>query len=193
MAFDPICRWLPDSVIRRDLAVPEFLQPAPCAHADDFAFAALSFRSLMRALSLASKVIDSVAVQNLWERLISTSLQGLHTQFRIFGTYVTDNVNSGGSAILIRKNLLPDLAVVTLEITCQGRDHIVRVQSGESFVQPLKKRQLPLDCLMFSCLCSFLLPSAMSIRGICCSVCTLTSAAAMLVRSLGVRAMTTSH
>ena len=60
------------------------------------------------------------------------ALQVLRTQFRMFGTYVTDNVNAGGSAILIRKNLLPDFADVTHEITCQGRDHIGRIQSSES-------------------------------------------------------------
>ena len=39
---------------------------------------------------------------------------------------------SNGSATFIRKSLLPDHAVVTHEITCQGRDHIVKIQSGES-------------------------------------------------------------
>ena len=39
---------------------------------------------------------------------------------------------SNGSATFIRKSLLPDHAVVTHEITCQGRDHIVNIQSGES-------------------------------------------------------------
>ena len=50
MAFDPVFRWLHNSVIPRDPAVPEFLQPVPCAYADDFAVAASSFRSLMRQL-----------------------------------------------------------------------------------------------------------------------------------------------
>ena len=45
---------------------------------------------------------------------------------------MNDNVNAGGSAIFIRENLQRDLAVVTHEITCQGRDHIVRIQSGDS-------------------------------------------------------------
>ena len=39
MAFDPAFRWLHGSVSPRDLAAPEFLQPAPCAYADDFAVA----------------------------------------------------------------------------------------------------------------------------------------------------------
>ena len=38
--------------------------------------------------------------------------------------------NAGGSAICIREDLLPDDAVVTHVITCQGRDHIVNVRSG---------------------------------------------------------------
>ena len=38
--------------------------------------------------------------------------------------------NAGGSAICIHKDLLPDDAVVTHVVTCQGRDHIVNVRSG---------------------------------------------------------------
>ena len=34
----------------------------------------------------------------------------------------------------IRKNLLPDSAVVTHEVTYQGRDHIIKVQSGRSLL-----------------------------------------------------------
>ena len=55
----------------------------------------------------------------------SHTLQVLHTRFRMFGTFINDNVNAGGSATFIRENLFPDLAVVTHEIACQGRDHIV--------------------------------------------------------------------
>ena len=68
MAFDPIFRWLHDSVIARDTAIPEFLQRAPCAYDDDFAVGAPPFRSLMPALSLAFKVVDSVAGLNLSHR-----------------------------------------------------------------------------------------------------------------------------
>ena len=39
--------------------------------------------------------------------------------------------NAGGSAILIQKNLLPDGAIGTHVTTCQGRDHIVTIRSGE--------------------------------------------------------------
>ena len=48
------------------------------------------------------------------------ALQVLHTQFRMFGTFVFENVNAGGSAIFFHKNLLPDRAIVTHEFTCQG-------------------------------------------------------------------------
>ena len=50
----------------------------------------------------------------------------------MFGTLVPDNVNAGGSAIFIHKSLLPDHAVVSHEITCQGRDRIATTRFGES-------------------------------------------------------------
>ena len=68
MVFDPIFQWLHDSIIPRNPAAPDFLQPSPCAEADDFAAAALSFRSLMTALSLAIVVVDRVAGLNLNHR-----------------------------------------------------------------------------------------------------------------------------
>ena len=55
----------------------------------------------------------------------------LHTQFRLFGTFMLNNVNAGGSAICIRRNLLPDHAVVSHVTTFEGRDHIVTIRSGE--------------------------------------------------------------
>ena len=71
MAFDPIFRWLHGSVITRDPAAPDFLQPAPCAYADDFTVQGSSFRSLMNALSPAFEVVDSVAGLNLNHRKCS--------------------------------------------------------------------------------------------------------------------------
>ena len=44
--------------------------------------------------------------------------------------YIPDNANASGSAICIHKDLLPDDAVVTHVVTCQGRDHVVNVRSG---------------------------------------------------------------
>ena len=53
------------------------------------------------------------------------AVQILHTQLQLFGTFTLNNVNAGGSAIFIHKNLLPDGATVTHVTTCRGRDHIV--------------------------------------------------------------------
>ena len=61
-AFDPFFPWLHDKVI------PHFLQPSPCAYADDFAVTAPSFRSFMAALSPAFAVIDRVPGLNLNHR-----------------------------------------------------------------------------------------------------------------------------
>ena len=68
MAFDPIFRGVHDAIIPRNPAAPDFLQPVPCAHADDLAVAASSFRRLMTALSPAFKVVDQTAGLNLNHR-----------------------------------------------------------------------------------------------------------------------------
>ena len=47
-----------------------------------------------------------------------------------FGTFIPGNENAGRSAICIHKDLLPEEANVTHLITCQGRDHLVNIQSG---------------------------------------------------------------
>ena len=83
MAFDPIFRWLHDSVIPRDPPAQDFLQPAPCAYADDFAVAASSFRSLMTALSPSASILTigsvvgystaTTAVKNYWSGSEQTS------------------------------------------------------------------------------------------------------------------------
>ena len=44
--------------------------------------------------------------------------------------FIPDNANAGRSAIWIHRDLLPAEAIVTHLITCQGRDHIVNIQSG---------------------------------------------------------------
>ena len=43
VAFDPIFCWLQDAIIPRNPAGLDFLQPVPCAHADDLAVAASSY------------------------------------------------------------------------------------------------------------------------------------------------------
>ena len=50
-AFDPIFRWLLEAIIPQNPGAPDFLQPATCDYADDFAVAASSFRRLMDAFS----------------------------------------------------------------------------------------------------------------------------------------------
>ena len=44
--------------------------------------------------------------------------------------FISENENAGGSAICIHRDLLPEEAIVTHLITCQGRDHIVSIRSG---------------------------------------------------------------
>ena len=56
MAFDPIFRWLQDAIIPRNPAGLDFLQPAQCAHGDDLAVAAPSFRDLMTPLAPAREM-----------------------------------------------------------------------------------------------------------------------------------------
>ena len=65
MAFDPIFRWLQESVIPRNVGNLEFLQPAQCAHADDVAVASSSFGELMFALAPSFRSIDCIAGLNL--------------------------------------------------------------------------------------------------------------------------------
>ena len=52
-------------------------------------------------------------------------------QLRLFGTFIPNNANAGGSTICIRKSLLPDGTSVTHVVTCHGRGHIVSIQSGD--------------------------------------------------------------
>ena len=58
------------------------------------------------------------------------AIQVLAPQFRLLGTFLLDNENAGGSAICIHRYLLPEEAIVSHVITCQGRDHFVNIQSG---------------------------------------------------------------
>ena len=59
------------------------------------------------------------------------AIQVLGPRFRLFGTFLPDNENAGGSATCIRRNLLPEDAIVTHVVTCQGRDHFVNIRSGQ--------------------------------------------------------------
>ena len=64
MAFDPIFRYLQESIIPRNTDNLEFLQPAQCAYADDLAVASSSFRELMYALAPAFRSVDCIAGLN---------------------------------------------------------------------------------------------------------------------------------
>ena len=56
------------------------------------------------------------------------AIQVLAPRFRLYGTVIRNNANAGGSVRCIHKDFLPDYAVVTHVVTCQGRDHIVNVR-----------------------------------------------------------------
>ena len=58
----------------------------------------------------------------------------MHTQFHMVGALINDQVNARGSAILIRKALLHDDAVLAHLVTLQGRYHIVKISSRERSV-----------------------------------------------------------
>ena len=68
MALDPLFRWLQDAIIPRNPAGLDFLQPVPCAYADDCAVAASSFRCFMTALAPAFETMDLIARLNLNNR-----------------------------------------------------------------------------------------------------------------------------
>ena len=70
------------------------------------------------------------------------AIQVLAPRFRFFGTFSSflKTKNAGGSAVCIQRDLLAEEATVTHLITCQGRDHIVHIQSGR---QKLSDRLRP--------------------------------------------------
>ena len=65
MAFDPIFRWLQETIIPKNPDNLDFLQPAQCAYADDLAVASSSFRELMSALAPAFRSVDFIAGLNI--------------------------------------------------------------------------------------------------------------------------------
>ena len=58
------------------------------------------------------------------------ALQILAPRFQLFGTFIPNNANAGGSAVCIQKDLLPYDAIQKHVVTCQGRDRIVNIRSG---------------------------------------------------------------
>ena len=71
MAFDPIFRWLQESIIPRNPRNLEFLQLVQNAYADELAVAASSFRDLMTALAPAFRSMDHFTGLNLYYRKCS--------------------------------------------------------------------------------------------------------------------------
>ena len=47
----------------------------------------------------------------------------------LFFLYFLESENAGGSAICVHRDILPEEAIVTHVITCQGPDHLVKIQS----------------------------------------------------------------
>ena len=65
-----------------------------------------------------------------WKGRVSPGYSGVGSAISFFGTFIRENENAGGSAICIHRDILPEEAIVTHLITCQGRDHLVNLQSG---------------------------------------------------------------
>ena len=63
-------------------------------------------------------------------RVFLQAIQVLAPRLRLFGTFLPDNENAGGSAICIHRDLLPEETIVLHVVTCQGRDHLVNIRSG---------------------------------------------------------------
>ena len=61
-------------------------------------------------------------------------MENVQKHWRKHTTFFRNNLNAGGSAICIHKNLFPGGAVISHVITCQGRDHIVSIHSGDSIL-----------------------------------------------------------
>ena len=74
------------------------------------------------ALYVSKKSMEETSIS----RLSRCWLRG----FVFFATFFLGNENAGGSSICIHRDLLPEEAIVTHLITCQGRDHTVNIQSG---------------------------------------------------------------
>ena len=82
----------------------------------------------LRRLSDANNILCLEEVHGKDEYL--QAIQVLAPRFRFFGTFISDNEHAGRSAICIHRDLLPEKAIVTHLVTCQGRDHVVNMQYG---------------------------------------------------------------
>ena len=81
----------------------------------------------LKKLSDASNILCLQEVHGKDEYL--QAIQVLAPQFQFFGTFLPDTEIAGGSAICIHRDLLPEEAIVSHVITCQGCDHLVNIQS----------------------------------------------------------------
>ena len=68
MAFGPIFRCLQETIVSKSLDHLDFLQPAQCAYADDFAVDSSSFREMISALAPAFRSVDYIVGLNLNHR-----------------------------------------------------------------------------------------------------------------------------
>ena len=91
MAFDPIFRWLQESIVPRNVDNLEFLQPAQCAYADDLAVASSSCRGSMTALAPALRSVDSIAGLNLNYRTCCCWVQYGTEEHESLSTWISEN------------------------------------------------------------------------------------------------------
>ena len=68
------------------------------------------------------------------------AIQVLGPRFKLFGTFLPDNENAAESAICILRDIVLEGAIVTHVITCQGRDHLVKVQLGRQLFYDYARR-----------------------------------------------------
>ena len=141
---------LPHSRWRRDALQPPQVQQDTagrdtCGHFPDGGLRCVTWNTRGLVGSVLSSQRNRELKLNCFGKLLENNnvicLQEVHEKdeflqevwtprFKLFGTFIPGNENAGGSAICIHEDLLPEDAIVTHVIACQGRDHIVNVQSG---------------------------------------------------------------
>ena len=131
---------------RRDALRPPQIQRGSldrntCVHISDGGLRCVTWNTGGLIGSVSSSRISRELKHNYFRRLIENNniiclqevhgkgeflqaIQVLAPRFRLYGTLIPGNENVRGSAMCIHRDVLPDDAVVTHVITCQGRDHI---------------------------------------------------------------------
>ena len=142
----PHLRW------RRDaLQPPQIQRGSPdrntCVHIPDGGLRCVTWSTRGLIGSLVSSQLSTEQKHGYLRRLIENNniiclqevhgkdeflqaIQVLAPRFRLYGPFIPSDANAGRSALCIHKDLLPDDAVVTHVVACQGRDHILNVRSG---------------------------------------------------------------